>query len=296
LLYADTSTRRLSLAEHWHRLSLDAPTVAFVWSCFFARAAHLNLPSFTPFLLALGTWIVYVADRLLDGLDTRTEGALRERHRFYARHRGAFSWLLAAAILVCGVLAFTRMRHDVLDGNALLGVFLGAYFALIHGSGKSVERWLPKELVVGCLFAAATALPTLVRVPDGKRFEVSVGVSLFAALCWLNCVAIESWETEHAAAASTRDSFPFGSPHFTTRWAGKHLGLTAIVVTAISAGCAMVWIEHFTGRVALACFMASLCLALLDHFSQRLGAGALRVAADISLLTPLLVLPWITGR
>jgi hypothetical protein len=294
LLYADTSTRRLSLAEHWHRLSLDAPTIAFVWSCFFARAAHVKLPSFTPFLLALGTWIVYVADRLLDGLDSHTEALLRERHRFYARHRLAFSWLLAVAIIVCGVLAFTRMRRDVLDGNVLLGVIVGAYFALIHGGGKSVERWFPKELIVGCLFAAVTALPTLLRVADGKIFEVAAGVTLFAGLCWLNCVAIESWETEHARAAST--TFLFCGPHFTTRWAGKHLGLTAILVTGIYAGCAIVWIERFSGRVALACFMAGLCLTLLDHFRERLGAGALRIAADISLLTPLLVLPWITPR
>ena len=168
LQYANTIAGPFSLAEYWHRLSLDAPTIAFVWCCFFARAAHVQLPWFTPFLLALGTWIIYVADRLLDGLHSNGEKSLRERHRFYARHRLAFCLILSAAALVCGGLTLARMRHDVLTANALLAVLVCVYFALIHAAGRRVERWFPKELAVGCLFALATALPTMMRVPEWR--------------------------------------------------------------------------------------------------------------------------------
>jgi hypothetical protein len=282
-----------SLAEYWHRLSLDAPTIAFVWCCFFERTAHLQLPWFTPFLLALGTWIVYVADRLLDGLHSNGEKTLRERHRFYARHRLAFCLVLGAASLVCGGLTLTRMRHDVLTANALLAVFVCVYFALIHGAGRRVERWFPKELVVGCLFAIATALPTMMRVLEWRP-GVEAGVALFACLCWLNCVAIESWESEGARSAECASTF--GGPHFSTRWLGRHLSAAAVCAACVSALFAMLWTESFLGRVAVACFLGNACLALLDHFRLRISPAALRIAADISLLAPLLLLPWFARR
>jgi len=48
----------------WHLASLDAPTVAVVWTLGFAWAASVRLPPWIPVLLALATWAVYVADRL----------------------------------------------------------------------------------------------------------------------------------------------------------------------------------------------------------------------------------------
>ena len=50
----------------WHLASLDAPTVALVWSLGFAWAAGVGLPVWAPLLLALVAWAVYVGDRLLD--------------------------------------------------------------------------------------------------------------------------------------------------------------------------------------------------------------------------------------
>lgn len=50
----------------WHLSSLDAPTVAIVWSLAFAWTANVRLPWWVLVLLPLGVWTVYVADRLLD--------------------------------------------------------------------------------------------------------------------------------------------------------------------------------------------------------------------------------------
>ena len=49
----------------WHLTSLDAPTVAVVWSLSFAWVVGVHLPKWVPVLLAIGTWVAYVGDRLL---------------------------------------------------------------------------------------------------------------------------------------------------------------------------------------------------------------------------------------
>ena len=70
----------------WHLTSLDAPTVAVVWTLAFARATGVQLPTWVPLLIALGTWTVYVGDRLLDarsGLRSCSFNRLRERHFFH---------------------------------------------------------------------------------------------------------------------------------------------------------------------------------------------------------------------
>ena len=56
----------------WHLLSLDAPTVAALWTWFIARANHIRLPLASPVAMALAVWMLYAADRLLDArlLDT----------------------------------------------------------------------------------------------------------------------------------------------------------------------------------------------------------------------------------
>lgn len=54
------------LLRYWHLSSLDAPTVAVVWSLGFAWAAGVRLPVWIPILLALVAWAVYIGDRLLD--------------------------------------------------------------------------------------------------------------------------------------------------------------------------------------------------------------------------------------
>ena len=83
------STRRSPL-RLWHLSSLDAPSVALVWSLSFAWVVHLRLPPWVPALLMLAVWAVYVADRLLDArtaLTSRNVDSLRERHLFHWRHR-----------------------------------------------------------------------------------------------------------------------------------------------------------------------------------------------------------------
>ena len=81
----------------WHLLSLDAPTVAVLWSLGFAKVAGVRLPGWVPVLLALMTWCVYISDRLLDArsaVHERQIRRLRQRHRFHWQYRRIFFFLV----------------------------------------------------------------------------------------------------------------------------------------------------------------------------------------------------------
>ncbi len=279
------------MLEWWHLLSLDAATVAGLWAYAFGRAMGLHLPVMAPLLLATGTWMIYVGDRILDGLHPQTTGGMRKRHYFYAEHRGAF--------LLCGLvvgtclawLILTRMQPLVRREDTILFVGAAVYFYIIHSRGRRVERWLPKELVVGVLFAAATAVPTWARVP-GRHLRLLPAVVLFAGLCWLNCVAIEWWEhqgTPRRSEAASQEA------HVSTRWAARYLRRAAAGFAGASLVLAAVAYHGPEPEVAwleIALLVSSLLYILLDVFRRRLTSLELRIAADAALLTPLLFLPW----
>ena len=73
----------------WHLLSLDAPTVAALWTWFIARANHLQLPLSATVAMGLAVWMLYAADRLLDAQSTHHD-PLEARHLFHHRHHTAF--------------------------------------------------------------------------------------------------------------------------------------------------------------------------------------------------------------
>jgi hypothetical protein len=52
----DRALEAPNLLRLWHLSSLDAPTVAAVWSLGFAKAAGVRLPEWGPVLLILVTW------------------------------------------------------------------------------------------------------------------------------------------------------------------------------------------------------------------------------------------------
>lgn len=286
----DRKNRLLYVIETWNRWSLDAPTVALVWRFFLARDAGVSLPQFAPVLLALGTWIVYVADRLLDGMGKVQEEELRERHYFYARHRVTFGVLLSCAVLWLLVLVVEKMQRDILEAYVVLGLLVLLYFFLIHGKRRSAEQWLPKELFVGFIFAAVTALPIWMRVRERSR-ELEIGIVLFAVACWLNCVAIEWWENAGTGGVVEKK----WHAHISTRWLGRHLAGTSLILASVGFVCWLLWASPYR-NVALACCISGILFSVLDVFRVQIGARWLRIAADVSLLTPVLLMPWMPAQ
>jgi hypothetical protein len=270
--------RLYNLAESWHLLSLDAPTVAALWSWFFVRAMHLRLSLIQALLLPLGTWLLYVADRILDGLRHPQGELLRERHHFHARHRTAF--LLAASFL--GVLwvwfVLTRMRPEAFRDDSWIGLFALFYLLAVHCRVPG----LPKELAVGVLFAAATAVPAWSRLSAGSLFgkeQLAPAILFFALLCWINCVGIDKWEGGNR-------------PHAMTRWAGLHLRPIVTMIAFFSLAAALLAPSRGLMAVYLAAVFSSGLLFALDVRSSQLSPLHLRIAADAALLTPLALFPF----
>jgi hypothetical protein len=264
--------RLYHLVQWWHLLSLDAPTVAALWSWFFVYAMHLHLSFIQALLLPVATWLLYVADRILDGL---CRGAiLRERHHFHARHRTAFLLVSAFLVVPLAWAVATHMRPEALRDDAWIGLFALFYLFAVH---RTAARRLPKELAVALIFSLATAVPAWSRLQAGKG-QLVPAVIFFALLCWVNCVGIEKWEG--------------GKFNATTRWASLHLRIIVTIIALFSLAAALLAPSRGLMAVYLAALLSSGLLFTLDTRSSHLSPLQLRIAADAALLTPLALFPF----
>jgi hypothetical protein len=278
----------------WHLLSLDAPSVATVWTIAVASAVGLHLPWTAPAAMFVAVWMLYAADRLLDArqLDARSlpGGApppeLEERHRFHHRHRRAFLTLIA--ISACVLVALLRnIDPRAMRIYTLLATLLGAWFLIIHARplpGDGAHR-LPKELAVGIFFPAAVFIPTVARLPQ-LRLDLLPIALLLAATCSLNCLYLYAWEHPNQRKQA----------HWSTRWATHHLIALTWTVAAFSLLLilisplltASVKLHRGTTLLTTCILASSLLLLLLHHVRRRLNPIHLRALADLVLLTPLL--------
>jgi hypothetical protein len=269
----------------WHLLSLDAPTVALLWTWFIARTTHIAIPAAVVAAMALAVWILYAADRLLDTRrldepDRAPSGELEARHLFHHAHRRAFLVGIVFAVLGLSTLL------PQLDGRAIRlylveGALLAVWFLILHAT-RSAHR-LPKEIAVGLFFSAAVFVPTVARAPALRSLLLPAAV-LLAAVCSLNCLFIYAWEHE-GVRPGTRP------PHATTRLALAHLPTMAIVIAISSA--VTILAPQSPRPILAACALSAVALLVLDRNRHHVGRTKLRAAADIALLTPLLVLAFL---
>jgi hypothetical protein len=263
-----------ALLRWWHVFSLDAPTVAAVWAWSFAHGFQLQLPVFSIAILTLGTWIIYISDRLMDGWRTLRPSEMRERHHFHFRHRYR---LLIAGGCISAVLLWLIVEHMSVPArreDTILFLIALAYFITIHFWPPNLRVDFPKEFAVGSIFAAATAVPAWSRL---QRHPLALigAIILFAILCWLNCSGIERWEN------------PERSQHRNFRFV-----LMAMMICSIS-GLLAAYHSHSRATQLYAAEAVSAGLLLsLDSSQLKFTPIALRIAADLALLTPLLILPW----
>lgn len=279
----------------WHLASLDAPTVAAVWSLAFAWAVRARLPLWVLALQILVVWTVYVGDRLLDaraGL-RRWGSQLRERHFFHWRHRHVLAPLAVVAACAAAGIVLHWMPAGARERDSVLAVASLAYFTRVHAGAMSerraglqhvllsrflLRRIFSKELLVGVLFTAGCALPVL---SPAHWTALVLPMAFFAALAWLNCRAIERWESGEPGIARVAHRVAF---------------------TGIVAAAAIALAEPRSAALIVAGAMSALLLAGLDRQRQRIAPVALRALADLVLLTPVLLTPvllaaaWPVGR
>jgi hypothetical protein len=258
----------------WHLLSLDAPTVAAVWAWSFAHCSLIHLPIYSIAILALGTWLIYIADRILDGWKTLVPEEMRERHYFHRRHWRSMIFCGAGISALLLWLILTCMPASAKREDTALFLIAMAYFAAVHFRKIPSKTWPSKELMVGIIFACATAVPVWSRLEQHPT-SLTGAVILFAMLCWLNCIGIERWENH------------------TNRILPRFRMLTGVAGALAALGTLLAHATHLPIEMLYiaACLSAAL-LYLLDRFQDRFSLLTIRVAADLALITPLLVFPW----
>jgi hypothetical protein len=282
--------------KYWHLASLDAPSVAAAWACAFAWAARVRVAPGMVAALALVVWVIYVVDRLLDargGLDGSGRHNLQERHWFHWRHRRVLGALAGIVAVAAGWMILSRLHAAALGRDSLMGLATLAYFSGVHGSGvhgrglrsgwiagmkERVARVVSRELIVGVIFSAGCIVPVLPRAQSGVVqvcARLALPAAAFAALVWLNVKAIGCWE--EAARRSDRE---------------RGVRKIALLLAAVcgGGGIATAGLEPRVGLLLALVAMSSLLLAWLDGVRERMDAVTLRAAADLVLLTPVLLL------
>jgi hypothetical protein len=265
----------------WHLLSLDAPAVAVTWTWFTARITGTAVPLTTFVAMGLAVWVLYAADRLLDtrALDPFGDaGDFEARHFFHHRHRTEFACGLVVATVALAIL-LPRLAPDSIHLYLTEGALMAGYFVLIHATplrGGRRRVALPKEMMVGPFFAAATFIPTVARSP-GVRVALLPEALLFAALCCLNCLFIYAWE------------HPKPEAHWMTNLAVRRIPLLVLLLAAASVVVALA--HRSLWLYPEACATSAAILLMLDRMRSVLSRPTLRAAADAALLTPLLFVP-----
>jgi hypothetical protein len=237
-------------------LSLDAPIVALLWQILFARCFHARVDPLPSVLLVLAVWLIYAADRTLDAW---TGSSLRPRHEFYRRHWRALLPLWILVLTAGSALAWLCLTPELLFSGLAVGAGVALYFVLLHlGIFQKT-----KEAAVAVLFALGATLSAWPNVRTAADIEA---IALFSCLCWINCVAIEHWEGEA--------KWPIAAP----------AGFVAFAAVLLSI---------FSSRPVLggAVAASALCFVLLDCARRHFSSDALRVLADVALLSPLFLLP-----
>lgn len=236
-------------------LSLDAPVVALLWQILFARCFHARVEMLPSILLVLAVWLIYAADRTLDAW---TGSGARPRHEFYRRHWRTLLPLWILVLASGSALAWMRLTPELFLGGLALGGAVLVYFALLHlGIFQKT-----KEAAVAVLFAIGATLSAWPNIRSAVDIEAII---LFSCLCWINCVAIEHWEGE--------SKWPIAA-------AAGFVAVAAIMLL-------------FSSRPILGGAVAASALAfvLLDCARRHFSRDALRVLADVALLSPLFLLP-----
>ena len=275
---ASPPARALRLLVWWHLASLDAPTVAVIWSLALAWTTRVHLDPWIPLLIACGTWTVYAGDRLLDAHRSIRSGnvtLLRERHYFHWRHRRKFVPLAAFTATISVVLILRLMPLAIREHDSVIAGAALAYFSGVHSRARfpaRLRRIVSKEFLVGVLFTAGCAAPSFSHLNwkvagTATLWSIVVCVAFFAVLAWLNCSLIESWESNLDRSRIRK--------------------FTVLICTTACAIAIALWFAQARASALIWTGVASaLLLFVLDSRRQRITPITLRALADLVLLTP----------
>jgi hypothetical protein len=270
--------RRHPPAVWLNLVCLDAPVVAVAWLWLFARTFQAPLQIGNGIALFLTAWLIYLGDRFADAISLKPGLPRSLRQEFCLRHREI--WITTIA-LVAGFDAYVIWRTTAWETflvGAVVGILALLYLVANHPLGL-IWRSLPaKELAIGILFAAGTAVALLPQLPPASGFAVAV--IAFAALCSLNCISIATWERE-LDRTQQKVSIVTRHPRF-IRYLGKICVGLALAVLALA-------IFFPSDALVFVCLAASALLLAWLNRSSIGGDDSKTALADLVLLTPVVV-------
>ena len=233
-------------------------------------------------ILGVAVWLVYSADRWIEGRRLEADAIRTQRHYFYHRWSGpvAVVWVIVA---LAGLTeAFTRLNgREIAAGLLLLTPVL--IYLISHQHLHRHSPWrVPKEICVGFLFGAGVTVFVAVA-PAARLGDLTVPLALFTLLCFGNCALISSWET---AVDHSHDQMSFA------RQFPRCVVLSRGLPWILAGVAAVIGAESSTAvRPALICASASgVLLGLVDAAERRVGRKLARVLADVALMTPIVPL------
>ena len=277
-------------------LSLDAPLVALAWQALFARILKVQLPWPQTVLLGLAVWVIYAADRWIEGWRLSPETVLTQRHHFYILWRWPVFMIGIAVILVGLSLAIAWLPNRAWAASIVLAIPTSVYLLSHQFFHREHPGRIPKELCIAILFPLGTvlapvvlALPTMLQwqsaeeIISGRLAALWIPLGLFGLLCLANLVLISAWETE-VDAQHGQTSLALQFSH--------RLGLIRSLPWLLaSLGAAASVGMHGIDRAAGICATVSaILLGLLDYVEPRIGRQAARIFVDLTLLTPAVAL------
>jgi hypothetical protein len=248
-------------------LSLDAPFVAVLWQILFIRCFHISAGALPAILLVACVWLIYAADRALDAWRGECGSP---RHRFCRAHWRVLLPVWMAVLGASAWLAVADLPEALLRRGFVLLAAVVVYLAIVHTSKRRVRppwsRVASKEAVVGLLFALGASLAAWTHV---RTAADAAAIALFFALCWINCAAIQKWEAGDWPAGD----WPVGS---------AAIGVALVAI-------ALLWMHRpVLGGAEMA---SAFAFVFLDRSGRRFSPDALRVLADVALLSPVVFLP-----
>ena len=260
-------------------LSLDAPAISIVWLALLARSLRVDLRWEATLVLGASVWLAYAADRSIEGWRLPREDVRTPRHAFYQRWRWPVS-VVWVAVFACDLtVAVTQLPAAQLLAGGGLTAAVAAYL-VSHQFVHRERRWrVPKEICIAGLLASG---PAVFLIDAVRVSAIAVPLALFAAVCFVNCALISSWERE-VDRMHRQSSLALEPRHASwIPWTPWILALAGVSL-AMSAGAA--------SRPIAACAAASaIVMAMIDRLEPRVGWPLARVLADGALFTPLVAL------
>ena len=231
-----------------------------LWQILFIRCFRAQPDIAAAALLVAAVWLIYSADRMLDAWRGSVN---RPRHEFCRLHWRALLPIWGAVFALATCLSWFVLPSVLFARGMGLLAAVAVYLVAVHTAPPWFRRFWPKEAMVGVLFALGASVAAWNHVRSAADM---LTVLLFSCLCWINCIAIEQWET--------------GEGHWPVGIAAACIALAAIL-----------FLSRDRPILASAESASALAFVLLDRGRPRLSLDAQRVLADAALLSPIVFLP-----